>query len=100
MTTATIIDDNLELIGSEVQCRHCHTVLGSEVEPLANALIRERDSGTGTPGIRANPGVFASLRVVSRRVTCPGCLTQLRFEVVPADEGELRHSSFSTAAEH
>lgn len=97
MTTTTNLDDNLELVGVKVKCRHCGTVVGSADNPLSKGLIREADSTSVNPGVRVNPTSFASRRVISRRVICPTCLTQLRFEIVPADEGELRYSSMAVS---
>lgn len=93
----THIDDNLELDGDTVTCRHCGTAIGTADAPLSKALVREADSASGNPGVRADPTAFASRRVISRRAICPGCLTQLRFEIVPADEDELRHSSLAVS---
>ncbi|MFW8745356.1 hypothetical protein [Mesorhizobium japonicum] len=93
----THIDDNLDLDGDSVVCRHCGTEIGTAEAPLSKALVRESDSAADNPGVRADPTTFASRRVVSRRAICPGCLTQLRFEIVPADEAELRHSSLAVS---
>ncbi|TFD85210.1 hypothetical protein [Cryobacterium serini] len=91
----TFIDDNLEAVGETVACRHCATPLGSRTEPLQLARVTEVDPALAGPGVRAEASNFASRTIVLRRTFCPKCLTQLKAEIVPADEPTLRSSVLS-----
>jgi len=94
----TFIDDNLEAVGNDVICRHCSTPLGTRVEPLKFARVTEVEPSRGGPGVRADASNYASRAIVLRRAFCPECLTQLKAEIVPADEPTLRSSILSEAS--
>ncbi len=88
----TRIDDNLLLDGAIVTCRHCGTILGDDHDPIRNAVVRESEPSEAGPGVRAAATNFATRRILLRRAFCPSCLVQLKFEIVPADEGSFRSS--------
>lgn len=91
------IDDNLELAPARaVVCVHCGAELGPDPQhPMAKALVRERKSRRGEPGIHADPELFTERPIVFRQRFCPGCFTLLLTEVVPGDEPEYRHWQLS-----
>ncbi len=93
----TFIDDNLEAVGGDVICRHCSMQLGTRAEPLKFGHVTEVDPAQAGPGVRAGAGNYASRPIVLRRVFCPKCLTQLKAEIVPADEATFRSSVLSEA---
>jgi len=86
------IDLNLTLTGSgTVNCRHCSTLVGdSATDPMAHALSNERASTAAGPGVRADPAQFTDRQILLRQRFCPGCLTLLATEIVPADEQRFR----------
>ena len=94
----TFIDDNLEAVGEDVICRHCATPLGTRVEPLRLARVTEVEPRQAGPGVRADASNYASRSIVLRRAFCPECLTQLKAEIVPADEPTLRSSILREAS--
>jgi N-methylhydantoinase B len=90
-TTPTQIDVNLRLDASgAVICRHCGAVVGTGDDPFVKAVRSEREPQAAGPGVRVDPRVFTDRPIVLRQAFCPGCLTVLRTEVVPADEPEHR----------
>ncbi|MGP3533201.1 hypothetical protein ACTU3I_00275 [Microbacterium sp. RD1] len=90
-TTVTQIDVNLALDDAgSVVCRHCGTRVGSAAEPFSGALRRESPAQKAGPGVRVDPSVFTDRPIVLRQAFCPGCLTALLTEVVPADEPSHR----------
>ncbi len=93
----TFIDDNLEAVGESVVCRHCAAPLGTRTDPLQRARVTEADPSQAGPGVRAGADNYASRPIVLRRAFCPECLTQLKAEIVPADEATLRISVLSEA---
>ena len=85
------IDDNLEQRpDGVVACRHCGAAVGVAADPLREALVQERNPREAGPAVRAEPRHFTDRRVVLRLTLCPGCLTQLQAEIVPADEPSFR----------
>jgi hypothetical protein len=86
-TTVTRIDINLEFDGAgSVVCRHCGARVGTTAEPFGAALRRESAAQEVGPGVRVDPQMFTDRPIVLRQAFCPGCLTVLLTEVVPADE--------------
>jgi hypothetical protein len=93
------IDDNLELADDgTVACRHCSTVTGTASDPLGDALVRQSAPREAGPSVRADASNFADREVLLRQVFCPGCLTALQAEIVPADEPSWRTRSLVVAA--
>jgi hypothetical protein len=85
------IDDNLEQADDgTVTCRHCGMPVGVAAEPFREARIRQSSPEDAGPSVRAKPGHFTDREVVLRQVFCPGCLTLLQAEIVPADEPSSR----------
>lgn len=77
-----------------VVCRHCSAEVGPSTDrPLAGALRHERPSTEAGPGVHADPARFTDRRIVLRQAFCPGCLTVLATEIVPADEPNYRNWS-------
>jgi hypothetical protein len=92
------IDDNLELAeDGTVACRHCSAVTGTASDPLGDALVRQSAPREAGPSVRADAGNFADREVLLRQVFCPGCLTALQAEIVPADEPPWRIRSLVVA---
>lgn len=88
------IDDNLEQDGDgAVTCRHCGASVGIAADLFRGARIRESSPEDAGPGVRADPRHFTDREVVLRQVFCPGCLTLLQAEIVPADEPSSRTRS-------
>jgi hypothetical protein len=85
------VDLNLELDGPVVRCRHCGTETGDHRDPFRSALRNERKAQDAGPGVHADSSVFSDRRVILRQRFCPGCLTALSTEIVPAGEEEARH---------
>lgn len=82
--------------GGTVLCRHCGARVGDSVaEPLGHALSRERPSTEAGPGVHADPSAFVDRPILLRQAFCPGCLTLLSTEIVPADETSYRHWSLA-----
>lgn len=74
-----------------VLCQHCDARIGDSVaEPMAHALRRERPSTEAGPGVHADPSAFVDRPILLRQTFCPGCLTLLSTEIVPADEPSYR----------
>ena len=93
------IDDNLDLRGDgTVACRHCSTLTGTASDTLGGALVRPSSPREAGPSVRADASNFADRDVLLRQVFCPGCLTLLQAEIVPADEPSWRSTSLSVAA--
>jgi hypothetical protein len=95
-TTVTQIDVNLRIDDAgTVVCRHCGAEVGTAAEPLSGALRRESAAQKAGPGVRVDPNVYTDRPIVLRQLFCPGCLTALLTEVVPADERSYRGSRLS-----
>lgn len=85
------IDENLEQAdGGVVLCRHCSTSVGVAADPLRDARLRETAPQTAGPSVRAAASHFTDREIVLRQTFCPGCLTLLQSEIVPADEPSAR----------
>jgi hypothetical protein len=86
------IDDNLRVSDTgAVLCVHCAARVGDSVEvPLQHALRRDRPSSAAGAGVRADPARFTQRPIVLRQLFCPGCLSLLESEIVPADERSYR----------
>ncbi|WP_205622944.1 hypothetical protein [Sciscionella marina] len=77
-----------------VVCRHCETTIGdSRSSPMNKALRHARPSVDAGPGIHADPALFVDRGIMLRQVSCPGCFTLLRTEIVPAEEPSYREWS-------
>ncbi|MFI6906152.1 hypothetical protein ACIBKY_33150 [Nonomuraea sp. NPDC050394] len=74
-----------------VVCRHCGARVGDHAAaPMSHALRRERPSVEAGPGVHADPSAFVDRPIALRQAFCPGCLTLLSTEIVPADEPSYR----------
>ncbi|RDI55935.1 hypothetical protein [Nocardia mexicana] len=87
-----IIDINLETGGDgAVCCRHCGAQVGaSPQQPMSQALVRTSAAANAGPGIKEDPALFTDRTMALRQSFCPGCLTALATEIVPADEPNYR----------
>ncbi|PFG66188.1 hypothetical protein [Enemella evansiae] len=74
-----------------VTCRHCGATVGDSVTaPMEHALRNERPSVAAGPGVHADPAAFVDRPILLRQAFCPGCLTLLATEIVPAGEPSYR----------
>ncbi|MEF2976218.1 hydantoinase B/oxoprolinase family protein [Subtercola sp. YIM 133946] len=85
------IDENLVLVAGDsspvVRCQHC----GQDIGPDGSDLIigvttRDSQLPAAIPGMFASPSDYVDRDLVLRSYFCPGCATQLRAEIVPANE--------------
>jgi len=87
------LDENLVQEGDVVTCRHCQTQVGAQDDPVRDARVRESEPGDAGPSVHEDASHFTDRVIVFRQVFCPGCLTLLQAEIVPADEAPGRTRS-------
>ena len=85
------IDENLVVQGSDsarlVKCGHCGHEIGRHGSDLIVGLTtRDAPLPIAIPGMVASPTDYVDRELVLRTYFCPECATQVRAEVVPADE--------------
>ncbi|MFS0735041.1 hydantoinase B/oxoprolinase family protein [Microbacterium jepli] len=85
------IDENLAITGHDaaqlIACRQCGHEIARRGEDLASGLVvRDSDLPAAIPGMFAAPTEYVDRELVFRAFFCPECATQVRSEVVPADE--------------
>lgn len=85
------IDENLAVVQVDsallVRCRQCGYDIGpSGTDLVAGLVTRDAALPSAIPGMLANPAEYVDRELVFRAYFCPECATQLRSEVVPADE--------------
>lgn len=84
------LDDNLEVVDGAVRCVHCGAGVGVGDDWLRDARLLERPARGGQPLLPADPDRYVDAPIVVRQAFCPGCLTVLVTEVVPAHDGGRR----------
>jgi N-methylhydantoinase B len=91
-------DDNVVIDAEgDSRCVHCGTLVGTASGPfLGEAHERLGDPALGGPQIRGNPSEFVDAEIVFRQLCCPGCLTALLTEIVPASETGVRLKALAT----
>jgi N-methylhydantoinase B len=84
------LDENLAVLGTgdgrTIACRHCGQQIGTAAGYLGALARREAGISEAGPVMASDPQNYVDTPMTFRQLSCPGCGTAIRTEIVPAGQ--------------